>query len=69
MNFVCLDCNIKMEIDAPTKQSAIDIARAKKWAVSRGRNNCYCPDCAVSRRNVGKKGGKRTLIQQRIDVI
>lgn len=69
MEFVCNDCKVKIEIEAPTKQSAIDSARAKKWAVNRSRKICYCPSCALLRRNVGKNGGKRNGIQQRIELV
>ena len=66
----CKDCKIaEIEIEAATKQSAIDIARAYIWAVARDRKNCYCPICAVARRNVGKNGGKRKFVQQSIDTL
>ena len=68
MEFTCIDCKTKIEVSAPTKQCAIDIARSKGWAVSRDRKGFYCPNCAPARRNVGKNGGKRTIIQQRIIV-
>ena len=64
-----MDCKTKIEVTAPTKQTAIDIARANGWAVSRGRTGFYCPKCAPSRRNVGKNGGKRKMIQQRINLV
>ncbi len=64
----CADCKTTIKIKAPTKQSAIDIARANKWAVSRDRKVCYCPKCAPLRRNVGKYGGKRTGVQQSINI-
>lgn len=65
----CSDCKIvNIEIDAATRQSAIDTARAYKWAVSRDRKVFYCPSCAVARRNVGKTGGKRKFVQQSIDI-
>lgn len=68
MELVCKDCKVKIEIEAPTKQSAIDSARSMKWAVSRDRKVCYCSNCAQLRRNVGKNGGKRKVVQQRIEV-
>jgi len=69
MKFICLDCKASIEVDAPTKQSAIDIARAKKWAVARDRKKCYCPNCAPLRRNVGCYGSKRNGVQQSIDTL
>lgn len=65
----CSDCKTsEIEVEAATKQSAIDIARAYKWAVSRDRKVFYCPGCALLRRNVGKNGGKRKAVQQSIDI-
>lgn len=65
----CADCKVNsIQIEAVTKQCAIDIARANKWAVTRDRKTYYCPSCAVARRNVGKNGGKRKTVQQRIDI-
>ena len=66
---VCSDCETKIEIEAPTKQSAIDIARSKDWAASRGNKKYYCPTCAPFRRNVGKGGGKRDGIQQHAELL
>ena len=67
-SLTCSDCKTKIKVDAPTKQSAIDTARVYKWAVSRDRKICYCPNCAPLHRNVGCYGGKRSGIQQRIEV-
>ncbi len=65
----CADCKSNsIQIEAVTQQCAIDIARANKWAVARDRKIFYCPNCAVARRNVGKNGGKRKIVQQRIDI-
>lgn len=69
MKFTCLDCKKEIEFEGFTQQSAIDIARRNKWAVGRDRKTCYCPDCAPARRNVGKNGGKRKVVQQRIEIV
>lgn len=43
------------------EEEIIDVkdARAKGWAISKDYRKCYCPSCAVLRRNVGCKGGRR----------
>lgn len=57
-NYLCDDCN-RLE-----KFQSIEAARAAGWAIARNRKNCYCPDCAPARRNVGKAwGGVRTMMR------
>lgn len=34
-------------------------ARAGGWAISKDRRKTYCRECADSRRNVGRNGGKK----------
>ena len=51
--FQCDDCGARGEyID----QGA---ARGDGWAISKDRAKSYCRECAESRRNVGRNGGKK----------
>lgn len=46
--FLCEDCFSEEHIF-----DGIPGARKRGWAVARNRQDCYCPRCAPSRRNVG----------------
>lgn len=48
--FTCDDCGYLLVF--PSLASA----RSQNWAISRNRENCYCPKCAVGHRNVGRAG-------------
>lgn len=55
--FKCDYCDFVSDIIAYDRQSAIDVMRLHKWAISRDRKHCYCPSCASKARSVGCCGG------------
>ena len=53
--YLCEDCA------AAARFGSYAEALAAGWVISRGRQKCYCPACAPSRRHVGRFGGKRDI--------
>jgi hypothetical protein len=62
--YVCDDCQ-KIVERFRSYQEAI----TQGWAISRNRIKCYCPNCAPFRRNVGRKGTKRVIVQLNINLL
>lgn len=69
---ICTDCGKREKISARSRIALYEQARGAGWAISRGRTNCYCPNCAAAHRNVGKFGARviaiETSIQEKIDL-
>lgn len=69
---ICADCRRRERFSARSRIALYEQVRGDGWAISRGRTNCYCPDCAAAHRNVGKFGARgganETSIQERIDL-
>lgn len=57
INYFKLKCDIcdKEEIFYNGYLTHIQSARNKGWAIARNRLNCYCPNCAINMRNIGKE--------------
>lgn len=62
-DYTCNDCG------KAARFKSHKAAKAVGWAVARNYINCYCPDCAPARRNVGKYGVRRNAIQQSFDIL
>lgn len=60
-NYICDDCN------AMERFTSYKTAIAAGWAISRGRQQCYCPKCAPFRRNVGRSGARRNSVQENLN--